>query len=100
MTNRDVFKAFAERREAEGGTVRSARADGALVLYSYGTPVALRPDDEPNAAWFSESTHSPTTAKQMSQARAMCQLAETHPDAFFAAALRDHGVTHHGRLVA
>jgi hypothetical protein len=65
MSNAEVFRAFAEGREATGGNVRSVAEGRYHVLYSYSTPIAYR--DELGAA-FDDRSYSNTTSRQRSQA--------------------------------
>lgn len=76
MTNRQVFAAFAAQRAAEGAHVRSVALPdaGAVVLYSYGTPVALI-EGSGESAVFDGRSYSRTTSRQCGQARAACREA-------------------------
>lgn len=67
-SNREVFQAFAAGREAKGGSIKAERShNGALALYSYGTPIALYgPNGE---GIFDARTYSVTTSKQQNQAK-------------------------------
>lgn len=72
-SNINVFRAFAEGREAQGGSVRSVRTESnTFVLYSYGTPIAYRtghPGDVTSAVGvFDDRSYSVTTSKQRTQA--------------------------------
>ena len=72
MTNREVFEQFAVGQPADGGNVRSVRhGTKTVVLYSYGTPVAFRVDGGEGVR-FDARSHSPTTSKQVTQAKRAC----------------------------
>jgi hypothetical protein len=73
QSNATVFQAFAEGLEARSGNVRSARAgNGATVLFSYATPVALR---DGSAVVVDDRRYSVTTSKQVSGTILPCHLA-------------------------
>lgn len=96
MTNREVAAAFARGDAATGGSVYVTCEGGAAILWSYGTPVALKPDDE-FVAYFGARTHSVTTAKQMSLARAACDHPREVAQDEFVRMLRARGVAQLGR---
>jgi len=69
MTNNEVFRAFANGLSAKGGSVRSEVTEsGAAVLYSYATPIALKPGDG-FPTYFDARKYSVTTSKQVNQAK-------------------------------
>ena len=70
-SNADVFEAFANGRRARSATVSSEHVQGATVLYSYDTPIAFIADDS-GTAHFDARKYSPTTSKQVTQAKAAC----------------------------
>jgi hypothetical protein len=71
MTNNQVFTAFANRAAANGGSTRSVRTTGGVVLYSYATPIAFY-GDEMATPTFTTRKFSVTTSKQQRQAKSAC----------------------------
>jgi hypothetical protein len=68
MSNADVFRAFADGRRARSTTVSSEHVAGGTVLYSYDTPIAFI-GDSTGTAVFDARKYSPTTSKQVTQAK-------------------------------
>jgi hypothetical protein len=71
MTNAQVFAAFASRKPANGGSVRSERTSNGVVLYSYATPIAYFANDG-YLPVFTLSRYSSTTSRQQTQAKRAC----------------------------
>jgi hypothetical protein len=68
MTNAQVFAAFASRKPAKGGSVRTERiGNTGVVLYSYGTPIAI--NTSVHGVVFDVRKYSVTTSKQASAAK-------------------------------
>src|SRR5215207_9741973 len=67
-TKADVFRAFVDGQTADSGNVSSRRTDsGALALYSYATPIALRTNAaEPARVMLDDRRYGVTTSKQRS----------------------------------
>lgn len=70
MTNAEVFRSFANRHAAKGGSVRVEETLYGVVLYSYSTPIAFFPDAH-EIPTFTLRKFSVTTSKQQNQARAV-----------------------------
>lgn len=75
MTNSQVFAAFAARAAADGGSVHSERTPKGVVLYSYGTPIAVFADNAERPV-FTTRKFSVTTSKQQSGALRACGLVD------------------------
>jgi len=85
MTNAEVFNAFATKRIAKGGSVRTEAIAGGtgVALFSYGTPVAVNTDE--HGIVFDARKYSVTTSKQQSQAMSACTTygyEVAYPEAF------------------
>lgn len=79
-TNREVFIAFAKHEAKSSSSVHSERAENAVVLYSYATPIAYLKDGE-DVPVFSDRRFSATTSKQQTQAKAVfteVQMVDDH----------------------
>lgn len=84
MTNKETCQAFAAGQEGHGSHLKSVRLqNGAVVLYSYTTPVAYRTGHAGGAdalrwpAVFDERSYGPTTGKQVALAKRACGSYET-----------------------
>lgn len=72
-SNSAVQRAFADNVELDGANLRTVRADnGALILYSYSTPVALR---DGGAVVVDDRRYSVTTSKQVTGTILPCHRA-------------------------
>jgi hypothetical protein len=91
MTNQQVFNAFATKRIAKGGSVRTEAIDGGngVALFSYGTPIAINTDE---GIVFDLRKYGVTTTKHQSGAARACRHYKYVSPQSFRELCRDKGV--------